>query len=137
MYRFDPEECVFYSYGLKEEYLTAGNWPENGVDISDEERAGFMQKPGFVVGADKRGDPVWIPEPPPTKEQLTEQAETKKQFLLSEANTVISPLQDAVDLDMATAEEEALLKEWKKHRVMLNRVDTSFAPNIIWPEKPE
>ncbi|HEM7175316.1 TPA: tail fiber assembly protein, partial [Providencia stuartii] len=24
----------------------------------------------------------------------------------------------------------------KKYRVLLNRVDTSLAPNIEWPEKP-
>lgn len=64
-------------------------------------------------------------------------AEAQKQHLLSEATTIIDPLQDAVDLDMATPEEEALLKAWKKYRVLLNRVDTSTASDIIWPEKPE
>ncbi|WP_208907139.1 tail fiber assembly protein, partial [Enterobacter cloacae] len=26
---------------------------------------------------------------------------------------------------------------WKKYRVLLNRVDTSKAPDIEWPEKPQ
>ncbi len=26
---------------------------------------------------------------------------------------------------------------WKKYRVLLNRVDTSTAPDIEWPEEPD
>ncbi|MEY0594852.1 tail fiber assembly protein [Providencia manganoxydans] len=74
--------------------------------------------------------------PPISKEQLIAEAEQKKQSLLAEANNVIAPLQDAVDLGMATDEEKASLQEWKKYRVLLNRVDTPTAPNIEWPEKP-
>ncbi|WP_171819801.1 tail fiber assembly protein, partial [Morganella morganii] len=74
--------------------------------------------------------------PPVTKEQRIQQAEAQKQSLLAESNVAIAPLQDAVDLDMATPGEESLLKEWKKYRVMLNRVDTSTAPDITWPVKP-
>ncbi|WP_234407741.1 tail fiber assembly protein [Morganella morganii] len=74
--------------------------------------------------------------PPVTREQLIAEAEARKQALIAEANAAIAPLQYAVDLDMATHEEESLLKEWKKYRVMLNRVDTSTAPDIDWPVKP-
>ncbi|MEH3974847.1 tail fiber assembly protein, partial [Escherichia fergusonii] len=45
--------------------------------------------------------------------------------------------QDAVDLGMATEEETAALTEWKKYRVLLNRVDTSVALDIEWPMTPE
>ncbi|HCO7525466.1 TPA: tail fiber assembly protein, partial [Escherichia coli] len=31
----------------------------------------------------------------------------------------------------------AALSEWKKYRVLLMRVDTTTAPNISWPVKPE
>ncbi|WP_419721650.1 tail fiber assembly protein [Providencia rettgeri] len=74
--------------------------------------------------------------PPVSKEQLIAEAEQKKQSLLAEVNNAIAPLQDAVDLDMATDEEKAQLTAWKTYRVLLNRVDTSLAPNIDWPEKP-
>ncbi|MGX8948438.1 tail fiber assembly protein [Providencia stuartii] len=74
--------------------------------------------------------------PPVSKEQLIAEAEQKKQSLLAEANNAIAPLQDAVDLDMATDEEKVQLTAWKTYRVLLNRVDTSLAPNIDWPEKP-
>ncbi|HHI0038141.1 tail fiber assembly protein, partial [Escherichia coli] len=31
---------------------------------------------------------------------------------------------------------KALLAAWKKYRVLLNRVDTSTAPDIEWPATP-
>lgn len=74
--------------------------------------------------------------PPVSKEQLIAEAEQRKQILLSEATEAIAPLQDAVDLDIATNEELTLLKEWKTYRVLLNRVDTSIAPDIDWPKNP-
>lgn len=75
--------------------------------------------------------------PPVSKEQLIAKAEQQKQSLLAEANSAIAPLQDAVDLGMATESETAALQAWKKYRVLLNRIDTSTAPDIDWPEKPE
>ncbi|EPT8325186.1 tail fiber assembly protein [Providencia rettgeri] len=74
--------------------------------------------------------------PPISKEQLIAEAEQQKQSLLTEANNSIAPLQDAVDLDIATNEEIAKLKACKTYRVYLNRVDTSTAPDIEWPAKP-
>lgn len=73
--------------------------------------------------------------PPVSKEQHIAEAEQQKQSLLSEAAEAIAPLQDAVDLDIATDEEVAQLTAWKKYRVLLNRIDTSLAPDIDWPIK--
>ncbi|MBB7069510.1 tail fiber assembly protein [Escherichia coli] len=47
-----------------------------------------------------------------------------------------APLQDAVDLEIATDEETSLLAAWKKYRVLVNRVDTSVAQDIEWPTSP-
>lgn len=79
----------------------------------------------------------WVTDKTAKKESDIAASEAQKQYLLSEAAEAIAPLQDAVDLDMATPEEEALLKAWKKYRVLLNRVDTSLAPDIDWPQKPQ
>ncbi|MBI0732212.1 tail fiber assembly protein [Escherichia coli] len=64
------------------------------------------------------------------------QAEETKNSLMQAANEHIAPLQDAVDLEIATEEEASLLAAWKKYRVLLNRVDTSVAPDIEWPAVP-
>ncbi|EJH8726403.1 tail fiber assembly protein, partial [Cronobacter sakazakii] len=52
------------------------------------------------------------------------------------ATQAIAPLQDAVELEMASEGEVAQLAAWKKYRVLLNRVDTTTAPDIAWPEMP-
>lgn len=74
--------------------------------------------------------------PPISKEQLIAEAEQQKHSLLAEVNNAIAPLQYAENLGIATAEESALLVDWQKYSVYLNRVDTSLAPDIEWPEKP-
>ncbi|WP_263054223.1 tail fiber assembly protein [[Curtobacterium] plantarum] len=55
---------------------------------------------------------------------------------MDKANRTIAPLQDAVDISIATDEEITHLSEWKRYRVALNRIDTSKAPDIEWPIQP-
>ncbi|MGG4657535.1 tail fiber assembly protein [Pseudomonas vlassakiae] len=64
------------------------------------------------------------------------QAETAR--LRSIADVAIAPLQDAVDLDEATDSEAALLKEWKRYRVALNRLpeQQGYPAEISWPAPP-
>ncbi|EHN8924316.1 tail fiber assembly protein [Enterobacter asburiae] len=71
-----------------------------------------------------------------TREELIQQAETRRGELLAEASDVIAPLQDASDLGIAADEEAAMLLLWKRYRVMLNRLDLSLSPEIEWPERP-
>lgn len=72
-----------------------------------------------------------------TQEELVTLANSEKQKLMAAAATAIAPLQDAVDIDEATDAEIALLQAWKKYRVLLNRVDTSNAPDVEWPPVPD
>ncbi|ENZ0271287.1 tail fiber assembly protein [Morganella morganii] len=108
----------------------SGVW---GYD-DDQVSGGFVRE-GLVKISEKEADKLLAP-PAPTKEQLIEQAEAKKQRLMAEATTVIAPLEDAVDFGIATSEEAAALKEWKRYRILLSRIDTSTAPDIDWPVKP-
>jgi hypothetical protein len=71
-----------------------------------------------------------------THEELVAQANSKKQKLMAAATSAIAPLQDAVDIGESTEEELAQLQAWKKYRVLLNRLDTSTAPDIEWPDPP-
>ena len=69
-----------------------------------------------------------------TKQELQQQAELQKSALLSEAESVIQPLERAVRLNMATNEERARLESWERYSVLVSRVDTT---NPEWPQKPE
>ncbi|QHJ85671.1 MAG: hypothetical protein [Caudoviricetes sp.] len=55
--------------------------------------------------------------------------------LLDEANNKISILQDAIDLDMQADNEEERIKEWKRYRILLTRIDIKNT-NIKFPPKP-
>ncbi|WP_256824938.1 tail fiber assembly protein [Pseudomonas kurunegalensis] len=54
------------------------------------------------------------------------------------ADAAIAPLQDAVDLDDATAEEAELLKAWKRYRIALSRIHSQplYPLEIEWPSVP-
>lgn len=55
---------------------------------------------------------------------------------MDEANRAIAPLQDAVDISIATDAEIARLAKWKRYRVALSRIDINKATDIEWPVKP-
>jgi len=54
----------------------------------------------------------------------------------SQADGVISPLARAVKYGMATDDEKTTLEAWERYSVLLSRVDTSAAPDVVWPEVP-
>ncbi len=80
---------------------------------------------------------AWVKDAEAEKLFRIREAEETKNSLMQVASEHIAPLQDAVDLEIATEEETSLLEAWKKYRVLLNRVDTSTAPDIEWPEEPD
>ena len=84
-----------------------------------------------IVGND--GLPAWGDLPAPTPEDVTAMAEQQKAALRIAADAEISWRQDAVDAEIATAEEAAALAAWKKYRVLLMRVDTAKPE---WPTPP-
>ena len=55
--------------------------------------------------------------------------------LLDEANNKISILQDAIDLDMQADNEEERIKEWKRYRILLTRINVNNT-DIKFPPKP-
>ncbi|VEN40682.1 unnamed protein product [Callosobruchus maculatus] len=128
----------FYPYSLFDDYNNAGNWPNDAVEISDRWYNYLLdgQSTGKIITSNEYGLPILSDPPMPSKDELIQVAEVEKQRLLTGATIVIAPLQDAVDLGIATEKEISLLQEWKKYRVLINRIDSSTAPDIDWPELP-
>ncbi len=100
-----------------------GPLPENVTSVSPESQ--YQKWDGKAK--------VWVKDEAAEKAAQLRQAEETKSRLLQMASEKIAPLQDAVELDIATSEERAQLNEWKKYRVLVNRMDTA-APD--WPERP-
>lgn len=101
-----------------------GSLPENVTWLSPE---GEYQKWNGTA---------WVKDTEAEKLFRIREAEETKNSLMQVASEHIAPLQDAVDLEIATEEETSLLEAWKKYRVLLNRVNTTTAPDIEWPTVP-
>nr|WP_279153298.1 tail fiber assembly protein [Pseudomonas mosselii] len=69
---------------------------------------------------------------------LLEQVHAEIDSLRKIADSSILPLQDAVDLESATEAEAALLNNWKRYRVALNRLpeQPGYPAEIDWPAPP-
>ncbi len=78
-----------------------------------------------------------IANPPPTKAQLIEQAEAQKQYLITEVNAETQMLQTKLALGRIKEDEKALLNAWLDYLDLLEAVDTTTAPDIDWPQKPQ
>lgn len=132
MKKYSPSENAFYDPEINVVI------PEDAVQITDNEWSDLLsgQAKGKRIscGADLR--PCLAEQPLPTADELIRQAEDKRIRLRAEADTIIQPLQDAVDLGIATDNEASQFIAWKKYRVMLMRVNTEDAESIKWPEQP-
>jgi hypothetical protein len=88
---------------------------------------------GWVMGSKGKFEAP-VPKQPTPAEIVAGNAMVRDE-LLSAASLAIAPLQDAVDLGIATEDEAARLKLWKEYRVQVGRVDlTQQAPD--WGVKP-
>ncbi|PHM61160.1 tail fiber assembly protein [Xenorhabdus ishibashii] len=138
MYHYSPGENLFYPTELQQDYINAGTWPSDGIAVNEAMYREYRNPPEGkrrIAGTD--GLPAWGDIPPPTPEELQRRAERQKQYRMTQASNAIAPLQDAVDLNMATDAEKSALTAWRKYRVLLNRVDCSTTPDIQWPEQPK
>ena len=156
--RFSVSTQSFYDDNY-EENAVVNDLPSDVQAIDDEQYASFFN----AINSDRVvylvADEFTISQPRPDKyyswditsktwamtdaavaqksADLIAEAELRRTTSLSAAGTAISPLQDAVELDMATDEEKSRYDAWRKYRVLLMRVDTSLAPDINWPEPPK
>lgn len=128
--------------------------PEDGDQFSDVELA-YQKASGLIALSDEdwasvgpgysyvNGTLVAPPAKTPEEIQTKLNAEkvavntAKKAELITVAIDRVSVLQDAVDLEMATDDEIAMLKTWKTYKVLLSRTNTNVQENISWPSAPD
>ncbi|KAA1174034.1 tail fiber assembly protein [Photorhabdus heterorhabditis] len=122
-------------YRGKTVYNTQTRLPQEITELGElPENLTFKQP---VTHFDRWDGSKWVTDEAAIKASEIEQAEQLRDTLSKQANKTITLLQYAVDAELASEEEQALLPEWKKYVVLLSRVDVSLAPNIKWPEIPE
>ncbi|QXF34698.1 phage tail protein [Photorhabdus luminescens] len=86
---------------------------------------------------DKWDGEKWAIDIEAQKANQMKQAEQQRVILRQQANEAIILLQYAIETEMASDAEKALLLAWKKYVVLLSRVDTSMVSDIEWPQIPE
>ena len=138
-YRYSGETNSFYPWALFDDYKQANAWPENGADVDEDIFTEYSGTPpeGKTRGPDVNGKPSWIDVQPPSKEEQIIAAEFQKAALLAEATAIIAPLADAQAGGYIDDVDVPRLAEWQRYRYKLTKVDTSTAPDITLPPKPE
>ncbi|QHM72992.1 tail fiber assembly protein [Mixta intestinalis] len=79
----------------------------------------------------------WVTDTEAQRAANVEAAEQQKAALLAEAQTTISLWQTELQLGIISDEDKASLIAWMKYIKAVQAVDTSKAPDISWPDKPE
>ena len=94
---------------------------------------------GWTYDGKKFTAPVEPPQPELTHEELVQQAELQKQYLIDQANGYIDSKQwpSKLALGRLSDADKALFNQWLDYLDALEAVDTSEAPDITWPTTPE
>ncbi|MBC4281372.1 tail fiber assembly protein [Klebsiella pneumoniae] len=82
---------------------------------------------------DKWDGSAWVTDADAQHTAAVADADKTKSDRMAIATAEIAVLQDAVNLNLATEFELKKLTALQTYRVLLNRVDTSAAPDIKWP----
>lgn len=86
---------------------------------------------------DKWDGSKWVTDTEAQQAADVEAAEQQKAALLLEAQTTISLWQTELQLGIISDEDKASLIAWMNYIKAVQAVDTSKAPDITWPDKPE
>lgn len=86
---------------------------------------------------DKWNGSKWVTDTEAQHTADIEAAEQQKTSLLAEAKAAISFWQTELQLGIISDEDKASLIAWMKYIKAVQAVDTSKAPDITWPDKPE
>ncbi|EBJ1712496.1 tail fiber assembly protein [Salmonella enterica] len=79
----------------------------------------------------------WVTDTEAQQAADVEAAEQQKAALLLEAQATISLWQTELQLGIISDEDKASLIAWMNYIKAVQAVDTSKAPDITWPDKPE
>ncbi|MBO9332921.1 phage tail protein [Achromobacter xylosoxidans] len=133
---YSPSTRGFYSDDFHGDAI-----PEDRVELAEERYQALLdgQASGKFIVPGEGGLPVLVDAPPESEESLRARMLAERDSRLSHAAIRIAPLQDAVDVGEATADDEALLVAWKRYRVAVNRIDQEpgFPLEFAWPERPD
>lgn len=141
-YQFSATDNSFYASAELHLYEAAGTCPTDLLPVSEETFVEFaVEAPpeGKTRGIGDDGMPTWVDIPAVPEDELRARNEANRTYLMRVAGERIAPLEDAVELGLATDEESAALVAWKRYRVELRRVEEQprYPLEVVWPSEPK
>ncbi|HBE2837617.1 TPA: tail fiber assembly protein [Escherichia coli] len=119
-------ETVYSTETGEEVSITApGDYPENTTTLAP------------ATPYDTWNGSEWVTDTEAQHAADVEAADQQKTALLSEAQATISLWQTELQLGIISDEDKASLIAWMNYIKAVQAVDTSKAPDITWPDKPE
>lgn len=97
---------------------------------------------GFTLAApstpyDKWNGETWVKDAAALKSGQITDAEQERRFLLAEADQITADWRTELALGIIDDGDKAKLTVWMKYIKAVKAVDTSTAPDINWPARPE
>ncbi|EDX5494401.1 tail fiber assembly protein [Salmonella enterica subsp. arizonae] len=102
--------------------------------LSDGSQDNYIEK-GLIPISE--AEATEISNPPPTHDELVSRANAKKNVLLDEANAITTDWCTELALGIISDVDKAKLIAWIEYIKAVKAVDTTTAPNIIWPAPHE
>ncbi|HCR0339207.1 tail fiber assembly protein [Enterobacter cloacae complex sp. IR53043] len=112
------------------------NMPADIVEISADLYNTLMagqQNGGKVIESDDEGYPILVS---PEVDHIA-QAENQRAQLLATADNVTADWRVELMLGDISDEDKSKLSAWMEFKKEVKAVDTSTAPDVIWPTQPE
>ncbi|HCM9498377.1 TPA: tail fiber assembly protein [Enterobacter asburiae] len=137
-YLYDSKTNTFYPLILKSEYVSSHLWPENGVEVSEDTFTEYQTpEPGKVRIAGNDGYPAWADIPPPTKEELANNAENERQRRIAHADAMMLDWRTELMLGEISDVNRAKLSAWMTYKSEVRSVDVITDPeHVNWPKPP-
>ena len=141
IYFYSASRNAFFPDVLREDFEDAGTWPVDAVEISDDVYTEFgrLSAPeGKIMGPGDDGLPEWLD----VQIDYQAKAESARQRLISEANTITADWLVDLQLGVIDDDDKASLIKWRTYSKALNAMDLSAVADeesfnaIEWTDRP-
>lgn len=141
-YFYSPSKNAFYPVELKKDYVNAGAWPEDLIEVTNaiyHEYGDGLAPINKVRVAGDDGLPAWGKIPV----DYVAKAENERRSRLEEANNVTTEWFTDLQLGVITDEDKASLILWRDYIKELKHMDLTMVEDetmfeaIKWPQTPD
>ncbi|HEE3613170.1 TPA: tail fiber assembly protein [Klebsiella pneumoniae] len=136
---FSPSlSCFIPSQWKDDGTYNKNTWPVDAIEATEIELSKYWKvspPEGKKLGS-VDGRPAWVDLPAPSKDEIITMAEEKKSALISSAMSSISFIQLKLQAGRSLSDvDERKLNATIDYIDALSSVDTTMAPDIVWPEQ--